>query len=37
VMERQITIVSDSWTAQAEQIRQVRPEFVIASVPYKEK
>ena len=37
VMERQITIVSDSWTAQAEQIRQVRPEFVIASVPYQEK
>jgi iron complex transport system substrate-binding protein len=37
VKERNITIVSDSWTAQAEQIREVHPDFVIASVPYQEK
>ena len=35
--ERQITIVSDSWTAQAEQLRELHPDFVIASVPYQEK
>ena len=28
-------IVSDSWTAQAEQIRAARPDLVIASVPYQ--
>lgn len=32
-----VTIVADSWTAQAEQIRAVRPDFVMASVPYQEK
>src|SRR6185437_12594125 len=32
-----LTIVADSWTAQAEQIRAVRPDFVMASVPYQEK
>ena len=32
-----MTIVADSWTAQAEQIRAVRPDFVMASVPYQEK
>jgi iron complex transport system substrate-binding protein len=37
VKERNITFVSDSWTAQAEQIREVHPDFVIASVPYQEK
>lgn len=37
VKERNITIVSDSWTAQAKQIREVNPDFVIASVPYQEK
>ena len=34
---RQITLVSDSWMAQAEQIRSVRPDLVIASIPYQEK
>jgi iron complex transport system substrate-binding protein len=37
VKEQRITMVSDSWTAQAEQIREVHPDFVIASVPYQEK
>jgi iron complex transport system substrate-binding protein len=37
INERQITIVADSWTAQAHQIREVHPDFVIASVPYQEK
>jgi iron complex transport system substrate-binding protein len=37
VRERNIAIVADSWTAQSEQIREVRPDFVIASVPYQEK
>lgn len=37
VKERGVTIVADSWTAQAEQIRSVKPDFVIASVPYQEK
>ncbi len=37
VKERNISIVADSWTAQAEQIRQAQPDFVIASVPYQEK
>jgi iron complex transport system substrate-binding protein len=30
-------IVHDSWTAQAEQILDARPDLVIASVPYQEK
>ena len=30
-------ILADSWTAQADQIRSVRPDLVIASVPYQEK
>jgi iron complex transport system substrate-binding protein len=30
-------ILADSWTAQAEQIRAVHPDLVIASVPYQEK
>jgi iron complex transport system substrate-binding protein len=33
----QVAIVADSWTAQAEQISQLKPELVIASVPYQEK
>jgi iron complex transport system substrate-binding protein len=37
VRERNIAIVADSWSAQSEQIREVRPDFVIASVPYQEK
>ncbi len=31
------TIVDDSWTASSEQIASVRPDLVIASVPYQEK
>jgi iron complex transport system substrate-binding protein len=31
------TILSDSWTANAEQIIAVRPDLVIASVPYQER
>jgi ABC-type hemin transport system substrate-binding protein len=37
VTARGIAIVSDSWTAQSEQIRALQPDFVIASVPYQEK
>ena len=37
VKAREVAIVADSWTAQAEQIRSVKPDFVIASVPYQEK
>ena len=37
VKERNIPQVADSWTAQADQIRQAQPDFVIASVPYQEK
>ncbi|MGH9517111.1 MAG: ABC transporter substrate-binding protein [Terriglobales bacterium] len=33
----QITIVADSWTAQAAQISELKPDLVIASVPYQEK
>ena len=33
----QVAIVADSWTAQAAQIWQLKPELVIASVPYQEK
>ena len=33
----EIAIVADSWTAQAAQISQLRPDLVIASVPYQEK
>ncbi|HVP65193.1 MAG TPA: ABC transporter substrate-binding protein [candidate division Zixibacteria bacterium] len=35
VREREIAIVSDSWTAKAEQIINARPDLVIASVPYQ--
>jgi len=31
------SIVADSWTADASQIRAARPDLVIASVPYQEK
>ncbi len=37
VRDRGVTIVADSWSAQAEQIRSAKPDFVIASVPYQEK
>jgi iron complex transport system substrate-binding protein len=33
----QVAIVADSWTAQAEQISQLKADMVIASVPYQEK
>ena len=33
----QVAIVADSWTAQAAQISNLKPELVIASVPYQEK
>lgn len=32
-----VAIVADSWTAQSQQISELRPELVIASVPYQEK
>ncbi|MCU1271273.1 MAG: Fe3+-hydroxamate transporter substrate-binding protein [Acidobacteriaceae bacterium] len=32
-----VTVVADSWTAQGEQISQLKPDLVIASVPYQEK
>jgi iron complex transport system substrate-binding protein len=32
-----VATVADSWTAQAEQIARLRPDLVIASVPYQEK
>ena len=35
--ETAVTIVADSWTAQAEQIAGLHPDLVIASVPYQEK
>lgn len=33
----EVVIVADSWTAQGSQISQLRPDLVIASVPYQEK
>ncbi len=35
--ERRHVIVSDSWTANAEQILKTNPDLIIASVPYQEK
>jgi iron complex transport system substrate-binding protein len=32
-----VSIVADSWTAQSQQIAELRPDLVIASVPYQEK
>jgi iron complex transport system substrate-binding protein len=37
IAESGTTIVADSWTAQAAQISQLRPDLVIGSVPYQEK
>src|SRR5215469_7784545 len=37
VRKRGIAIVADSWTAQAQQIREANADLVIASVPYQEK
>ncbi|MGA9545948.1 MAG: ABC transporter substrate-binding protein [Candidatus Sulfotelmatobacter sp.] len=37
IMAQPRTILSDSWTANAEQIIAVEPDLVIASVPYQEK
>ena len=35
ISERNVVIVADSWSAQAEQIIAARPDFVLASVPYQ--
>lgn len=35
VRQRGISIIEDSWTADSEQIRAVKPDLVIASVPYQ--
>ena len=32
-----IAIVDDSWTAQAQQISRIKPDLVIAAIPYQEK
>jgi iron complex transport system substrate-binding protein len=37
IMGRNIAIVADSWTSQAQQISAIKPDLVIASVPYQEK
>jgi iron complex transport system substrate-binding protein len=37
VNKREVTIVSDSWTASTGQIVAARPDLVIAAVPYQEK
>src|SRR5215469_9547444 len=37
IKQRNISIVADSWTVQAEQIRRTQPDVVIASVPYQER
>jgi iron complex transport system substrate-binding protein len=37
ICTREVAIVADSWTAQAEQIAKIRPDLVIASVPYQEQ
>jgi len=37
IMGRNIAIVADSWTAQSQQISEIKPDLVIASVPYQEK
>jgi len=37
ITDRNVAIVADSWTAQAQQISEIKPDLVIASVPYQEK
>jgi iron complex transport system substrate-binding protein len=37
ILSRPLMILSDSWTANADQIESARPDLVIASVPYQEK
>jgi iron complex transport system substrate-binding protein len=37
VIQRGCSIIADSWTAQANEIAAVKPDLVIASVPYQEK
>jgi iron complex transport system substrate-binding protein len=37
IKDTDVRMVADSWTAQAEQIAQLTPDLVIASVPYQEK
>jgi iron complex transport system substrate-binding protein len=35
VVERKIPLVQDSWTAQTDQITRLKPDLVLASVPYQ--
>jgi iron complex transport system substrate-binding protein len=37
VSSQSCVILADSWTANAEEIRAIRPDLVIAAVPYQEK
>jgi iron complex transport system substrate-binding protein len=37
IVEKQCLILSDSWTANADQIIAARPDLVMAAVPYQEK
>jgi iron complex transport system substrate-binding protein len=37
IAQRSAVIVDDSWTANAQQLMDARPDLVIASVPYQEK
>ncbi len=37
IVSRQCVVLSDSWTANSEQIISANPDLVIASVPYQEK
>ncbi|MBV8051595.1 MAG: ABC transporter substrate-binding protein [Acidobacteriaceae bacterium] len=37
ISQTEIAIVSDSWTASADQIKKLAPDLVIAAVPYQEK
>ena len=37
IVSQQCVILSDSWTANSEQIISANPDLVIASVPYQEK
>jgi iron complex transport system substrate-binding protein len=37
ISQGNVAIVSDSWTANADQIRKTSPDLVIAAVPYQEK
>jgi iron complex transport system substrate-binding protein len=37
IAQKKVAIVADSWTAQSQQIKDLQPDLVIASVPYQEK